>query len=261
MDHCLGINHEETYAQGRDRTMSVAWRKDSLAALANLENDMVSVTAGRFDMGCTAEQGADCRPDESPVHQVTLAAFKICRYEVAQALWSAVMGSDPSYYGGCALCPVENISWEDAQEFIRKLNAMTSKRYRLPTEAEWEYAARGGDRSRATRYAGSDNLGAVAWYHENSDEFPHPIGQKAPNELGLYDMSGNVWEWCQDQYEEHYYERSPASNPQGPSTGKYRVVRGGSWSLYPFDSHLSLRDRCPDTFRSSTIGLRLALSE
>ncbi len=161
---------------------------------------MVLVEGGTFTMGCTDEQVGDCNDDEKPAHQVTVSNFQIGKYEVTQAEWKAVMGNNPSEFKNCDHCPVHLVSWNDVQEFIKKLNQKTGKNYRLPTEAEWEYAARGGQKSNKTEFAGSQNLDAVGWYDHNSDSKPHPVGGKAPNELGIYDMSGNVWEWCADWY-------------------------------------------------------------
>jgi len=144
--------------------------------------------------------------------------------------------SNPSHFKGDNL-PVETVSWDDVQVFVTKLNQMTGINYRLPTETEWEYAARGGQSSfdkggqGEFEYAGSNNIDEVAWYDGNSDSKTHPVGQKLPNELGLYDMSGNVWEWCQDWYDAHYYKKSPANNPTGPTSGSYRVLRGGGWDI------------------------------
>lgn len=164
-------------------------------------DDMVWVEGGTFTMGATSEQGDDARSDEMPAHQVTLSSFYISKYEVTQELWVAVMGKNPSSYKGDIQRPVENVSWEDCQVFISKLNKLTGKRFRLPTEAEWEYAARGGKQSRGYKYSGSNNLDAVAWYSQNREgNTTSPVGQKSPNELGLYDMSGNVSEYCQDFY-------------------------------------------------------------
>ncbi len=187
---------------------------------------MVFVKGGTFWMGCTDEQGSDCESDESPKHQVTLKGFWIGKYEVTQAEWRAVMGENPSNNEGCDQCPVEQVSWDDVQKFIKELNRQTGKNYRLPTEAEWEYAARGGQKSNKTKFAGSQNLGAVGWYSDNSSK-THPVGGKAPNELGIYDMSGNVWEWCADWYGD--YSSGSQTNPKGPGSGSYRVLRGGSW--------------------------------
>jgi formylglycine-generating enzyme required for sulfatase activity len=165
--------------------------------------------------------------DEKPAHQVTLNySFYMGKYEVTQAQWQAVMGNNPSYFKDCGgNCPVEQVSWDDAQEFIRKLNQMNDGyTYRLPTEAEWEYACRGttGD------YAGT--LENMAWYADNSGKRTHPAGQKQANAFGLHDMQGNVWEWCRDWYDANYYASSPATDPQGPGSGQYLVVRGGSWN-------------------------------
>ena len=150
----------------------------------DFEKDMVYVEGGTFTMGCTPEQGNDCDSDEKPTHRVTLASFQISKYEVTQAQWEAVMGANPSYFKNCADCPVEQVSWNDIQKFLRRLNQMTGKDYRLPTEAQWEFAARGGNKSRGYKYAGSDDLDAVAWYRDNSGSKTHPVGQKQPNELG-----------------------------------------------------------------------------
>ena len=179
-------------------------------------------------MGCTSEQGNDCESDEKPAHQVTLSDFYIGKYEVSQKQWKTIMGSNPSYFSNCDNCPVEQVSWNDIQEFIKKLNQKTGKSYRLPTEAEWEYAARGGAQSRGYKYSGSNNLGDVGWYGENSGNKTHPVGQKKANELGIYDMSGNVWEWCNDRYGS--YSSSSQQNPQGSNSGTNRILRGGSWS-------------------------------
>lgn len=194
-------------------------------ALSELENNMVRVEGGTFTMGCT--QGG-CSQWEFPDHPVTLGTFYISKYEVTEALWRAVMGNNHwSNYNGCDQCPVYGVRWNDAQEFIRKLNAQTGRNYRLPTEAEWEYAARGGQRSRGTIFAGSNDLNTVAWNTDNSGLLYHPVGLKQANELGLYDMSGNAKEWCQDWFGEDYYGHSPSFDPAGPSSGTYRVMRGG----------------------------------
>jgi len=194
--------------------------------------EMVFVKGGTFTMGCTSEQGSDCYIDEKPTRRVTLSDYYIGKYEVAQKQWRAVMGastslSNPSYFKNCDDCPVENVSWNDIQEFIKKLNQLTGKKYRLPTEAEWEYAARGGAQSRGFKYAGSNTIDEVAWYTSNSGSKTQAVGRKKPNELGIYDMSGNVWEWCNDWYGN--YGSSDQTNPQGPSSGSDRVLRGGSW--------------------------------
>ncbi len=228
--------------------------------LESLESNMVYVSPGKFKMGCTDEQLGSCENDESPVHEVTLSGYFMGKYEVTQEEWRAVMGSDPEQlsFKGCNRCPVESVSWNEVQVFLRKLNAMTGKDYRLPTEAEWEYAARGGSKSYGSQYSGSINIGEVAWYNGNSGSKTHPVGQKLANELGLYDMSGNVWEWCWDWKDA--YSGSSQLNPQGPYTGSYRVRRGGSWLNYADGCRVSQRGNEDPSRRYNHFGFRLARS-
>lgn len=216
---------------------------------------MISVQGGTFQMGATSEQQ---NPDDDgkPVHTVTLSDYSIGETEVTQELWMAVMGSNPSYFSGTNL-PVEFVSWNYCQDFIKKLNGLTGANFRLPTEAEWEYAARGGNKSRQTQYAGSNNIDEVAWYINNSGSKTHAVKTKQPNELGLYDMSGNVWEWCQDWYGS--YSNSSQTNPKGPSSGSDRVRRGGSWGSLARTCRTAIRFYDTPTYRSSHLGLRLAL--
>ena len=176
------------------------------------------------------------------------------KYEVTQKQWKAVMGNNPSNWKGDNL-PVENVSWNDVQKFIKKLNAKTGGHFRLPTEAEWEYAARGGAKSRGYKYAGSNDAGSVGWYSNNSGAKTHPVGQKKPNELGLYDMSGNVWEWCQDW--KGSYSSSAQTNPKGPSSGSYRVDRGGSWSDGARHVRVANRDYSSPSYLLNSLGFRL----
>ena len=222
------------------------------------EPEMVLVQGGTFTMGCTAEQSNDCSDGEKPAHQVTLNNFQIGKYPVTQAQWRFVMGNNPSYFTGDNL-PVEQVSWNDVQVYIEKLNEMTGKNYRLPTEAEWEYAARGGNKSQEQnyKYSGSNNIEEVAWYWENSDSKTHPVGTKAPNALGIYDMCGNVWEWCNDRYGD--YTEDPQTNPQGPDTGYGRVVRGGSWYYFAHFCRTTSRDASEPTDRYFNLGFRLVL--
>ena len=220
--------------------------------------EMVKVEAGSFNMGATPEME---NPDEfeKPVHRVTLTNnYYIGKYEVTQALWQAVMGSNPSYFKGDDL-PVEQVSWNDCQDFISKLNAMTGKRFRLPSEAEWEYAARGGKKSRGYQYSGSNTLGNVAWYEGNSGSKTHAVGTKQPNELGIYDMTGNVWEWCQDR--DGSYSSSPQTNPTGAVGGSRRVFRGGGWCHSAGDCRTSFSLVGAPGIRYYGLGLRLVLSE
>ena len=218
--------------------------------------EMVYVEGGTFDMGATTEQGSDAESDEKPVHSVTLDGYYIGKCEVTQELWEAVMGSNPSHFKG-AQNPVENGSWNDCQEFVSRLNSLTGRTFRLPTEAEWEYAARGGNKSRHYKYSGSGNIGYVAWYYKNSGSTTHAVGTQTANELGIYDMSGNVCEWCSDWY--GGYSAGSQTNPQGPSSGSARVLRGGSWSDYARYCRVSYR-YCGDPYDSyDGGGLRLVL--
>ena len=220
--------------------------------------DMVKVEAGTFMMGATSEM-QNPWDDEKPVREVILTNdYYIGKYEVTQSLWQAVMGTNPSYFKGDNL-PVEQVSWDNCLEFIRKLNSLTGRKFRLPTEAEWEYAARGGKKSRGYQYSGSFNISDVAWYNGNSGNKIHPIGMKQANELGVYDMSGNVNEWCQDWYGS--YVSSSQTNPLGANSGSFRVCRGGSWYFGTVNCRSSFRSRGnPDT-RSRYLGFRLVLSE
>ena len=218
--------------------------------------EMVEVRGGTFRMGATSEQGSDADSDEKPVHSVTLSGYYIGKTEVTQVLWEAVMGSNPSRFKGDYL-PVESVSWDDCQEFIRKLNALTGQNFRLPTEAEWEFACRGGNNSRGYKYSGSNYIDNVAWYDGNSGGKTHPVATKSPNELGIYDMSGNVWEWCADWYGD--YSSGAQTNPKGPYDGSNRVYRGGSWNNDAGSCRSTYRNDFNPTFRYYFLGLRLAL--
>ena len=220
--------------------------------------DMIAVEGGTFTMGATAEQASDAYSDEKPTHQVTLSSYYIGKTEVTQELWQAVMGSNPSGFSGANL-PVEKVSWEDCQIFIAILNELTGKYFRLPTEAEWEYAARGGSKSQGYKYSGSNTVDDVAWYPSNSSSKTHPVATKAPNELGIYDMSGNVLEWCRDWYSSSYYSSSSQYNPTGPASGSRRVYRGGSWGSSARLCRVSYRDYNGPSYRFYNLGLRLAL--
>ena len=226
---------------------------------------MVAVEGGTFTMGATAEQGSDAESYENPAHEVTLSSYWIGQTEVTQALWKAVMGSNPSNFTGYLQHPVERVSWNNCQTFITKLNQLTGKTFRLPTEAEWEFAARGGNQSQGYKYAGSNTIDDVAWYYDNCyalganspDYGTHIVATKAPNELGLYDMSGNVWEWCQDWFGS--YSSFAQTNPTGPSSGAHRLYRGGSWYTNAVNCRVSKRVSSPAATTASYVGLRLAL--
>ena len=219
--------------------------------------NMVKVEGGTFTMGATPEQAPYANSNEYPAHEVTLSSYSIGETEVTQALWKAVMGTNPSNYTGDLTCPVEMVSWDECQTFITKLNQMTGKQFRLPTEAEWEYAARGGNKSQGYIYSGSNNRDEVAWATNDFYGHAHPVGTKQPNELGLYDMSGNVFEWVQDYYGQ--YSSAPQTNPTGPATGSLSVTRGGSFSHNVSSSRVSCRYSDDTTSRWNDQGLRLAL--
>ena len=235
----------------------------------NIAFDMLLVEGGEYLMGDADEEALD---REKPVHRVKLFTFYLGKYPVTQAVWRAVMeaspdptkaGENPSRFKG-ENRPVEQVSWNDVQKFLKKLNSLTKQDYRLPTEAEWEFAARGGLHSEEYLYAGSDKLRQVGWYDENRDDETHEVGQKLKNELGLYDMSGNVYEWCYDWYDEKYYEecykKGVVEDPQGPVQGDYRVVRGGSYFGSALNCRAASRHGHGPANRGSSFGFRLALS-
>ena len=218
--------------------------------------NMIYVEGGVFQMGKVLEVTDDKKDyaDEIPADTVTLDSYYIAETEVTQAQWRAVMGNNPSYYLGDDR-PVESVSWKDVQEFCRRLSELTGEVFVLPTEAQWEYAARGGNNSEGYTYSGSDNIDEVAWYSANSHNLTLPVGQKLPNELGLYDMSGNVWEWCSDWYGE--YGSSSQTNPTGPSSGSARVLRGGSWGSSNKHCRVLNRDSSEPSYSNSFIGFRV----
>ena len=241
---------------------------------------MIHVEGGEFRMGATREQSSWLRENEKPAHQVTLSNYSIGETPVTQELWQTVMGDNPSSYKG-AQRPVELVSWNDCQEFIRRLNQETGKQFRLPTEAEWEYAARGGMKSNGYEYSGSNDINEVAWYSGNSSNETHPVKEKKPNELAIYDMSGNIWEWCQDWWNCNdkgahtnpaiwercqdmlgSYTSSSQTNPKGSISGSYRVTRGGCFGSEADHCSLSYRKkRIQPEKKFNFLGFRLALSE
>ena len=258
---------EREHLKGENICFKVEVEADiQLFTVNGVSFEMVRVEGGTFTMGGTAEQGSDADEREKPTHQVTLSSYCIGKTEVTQELWQAVMGKSVSQiaseleYGTCGVgsnYPMYHVSWEDCQAFITKLNALTGKNFRLPTEAEWEYAARGGDKSRGYKYSGSNTLSNVAWYYDNSAFKTHLVATKEPNELGIYDMIGNVYEWCNDWYSS--YTSAPQTNPTGPNSGSNRVSRGGSWSDSARDCRVSNRYGSNPTRRYCNLGLRLAL--
>ena len=229
---------------------------NGILRVKGVEYPMVYVHGGSFDMGATAEQGEEAYSRETPVHRVTLKSYYIGKYEVTQELWEAVMGSNPSHFRA-ARNPVEKVSWNDCQDFIRKLNSLTGQNFRLPTEAEWEFAARGGNNSRGYKYSGDNSLDNLAWYDANSRSTTHIVGAKFPNELGILDMSGNVYEWCSDYYGD--YSASSQTDPTGPSKGTNRVYRGGGWSSGAGNCRVSDRSNITPVIRFNFIGFRLCL--
>lgn len=235
-------------------------RKEALSLTDPIKAiEFVLIKGGCFQMGDTFGDG---QADEKPVHTVCVDDYYIGKYEVNQGQWQSVMGNNPSYFKNCGeKCPVEQVNWNDIQEFIKKLNAKTGKKYRLPTEAEWEYAARsGGKKEKYTGTSSDVELGKYAWYSANSGGSTHPTGQKQPNSLGLYDMTGNVWEWCQDWYGEKNYSQSPRKNPSGPPSGTRRVLRGGAWVFEPAGIRAATRYGLTPASRSDLYGFRLSLS-
>ncbi|MBR7012721.1 MAG: SUMF1/EgtB/PvdO family nonheme iron enzyme [Muribaculaceae bacterium] len=265
------VNHDNSVTIGDvssliDYLLSGEWPEEPVQTFTvnGVDFVMVPVEGGTFSMGATAEQGSDASSRERPVHQVTLSSYAIGQTEVTQELWLAVMGSNPSHFNGNQL-PVEMVSWEDCQTFIAMLNELTDQHFRLPTEAEWEYAARGGNYSQGYKYAGGNNLAMVGWYSYNDSwelrgtgyYGTHAVSTREPNELQLYDMSGNVHEWCQDRYGD--YTSAAQVDPTGPSTGTTRVYRGGNWYFDDWFCRVSFRNGLSPTTSNYGIGLRLAL--
>ena len=244
---------KEAEAAARERARIEAEAAER--AWKSFDTDMALVEGGPFMIGCTPGQQRDCDRDEQPMQEVTLNDFYIGKYEVTQAQWRLVMGNDPSNFKGDNL-PVESVSWNDVQEFINRLNQRTGENYRLPTEAEWEYVARGGNQRRDTKYSGSNNIEEVAWYEKNSGGKTHPVGSKKANELGIHDMSGNVYEWVNDWYGN--YSDGRLTNPKGPSSGSNRVIRGGSYSNNEWSARVSHRNDTDPGKRYKNLGFRLA---
>ena len=217
---------------------------------------MINVDGGTFMMGAS-DDVMEASDKEKPAHEVTLSSFGIGETEVTQELWTAVMGNNPSYKTDNPQYPVEEVSWVDCQNFISKMNELTGRQFRLPTEAEWEFAARGGNKSQGYQYSGSNTYYQVMWCAHNS-VYESAVALKAPNELGVYDMSGNVWEWCQDWYGD--YTSEAQINPTGPDYGNERVRRGGGWSSWPEYCRVSYRSSSTPTHTTNVVGLRLALT-
>lgn len=216
--------------------------------------EMVLVQGSTFDMGSITGV-----KNERPVHPVVLKSFYIGVYEVTQSMWQQVMGYNPSYFKNCPNCPVEEATPGQVDEFIAKLNTLTGKYYRLPTEAEWEYAARGGNQSKGYHYCGSDSLFDVGWVRDNADKKTHEVGLKKPNELGLYDMSGNVWELCIDWWNPAYYKKRVRDNPVNLKKATFRVTRGGSWRSGEERCYTTARNRNVYDHHKQNCGFRLVM--
>lgn len=235
-----------------------------LHRLDAFKDQMLLIPGGSFTMGWLEGRDGVKNDHDPPAHEVQLNDFYIGKYPVTQAQWRAVMGENPSHLKDDEQCPVEQVSWNNVQVFIKTLNEITGKNYRLPTEAEWEYAARGGNQSKNYQYSGSNDVKEVAWYDENSNKKSHPVGGLKPNELGLFDMSGNVWEWCQDWYDENFYETCKKSgvviNPMRSDKGVYRVIRGGDWLNNLGFCRTAYRGSYLPELYNGGIGFRLALS-
>ncbi len=221
--------------------------------LDSIQANMVWVTGGSFIMGDNMGE-----PDEKPAREVVVNGFSMSKYPVTQRQWEVVMGYNGSEYKACQQCPIDNVSWKDAQEFVRRLNLMSGKHYTLPTEAEWEYAAKGGKKGKGYIFSGSDNIEEVGWHAGNSGRRPHVVGEKVANELGLYDMTGNMWEWCQDKYGRFYYEENIKYSPEGPKDGTGRVRRGGSWFTSAKNCRNASRSHVNEDYKDNSVTFRLA---
>ncbi len=233
----------------------------STAELLELKASMVWVEGGKFMMGSNSESA---RARERPAHWVSLSGFYIGKTEVTQALFERIMGWNLSYFP-CADCPVNNVSWMNVQLFIERLNVASGLEFHLPSEAQWEYAAKGGQLSESTLYSGSDDINEVAWYAKNSSRKSHPVATKKPNELGLYDMTGNLWEYCQDDLSRRAYQREQVLNPvlisnSNPRAVSMKVIRGGGYEFSANESEVFKRDGMTSNVRMPDVGFRLALS-
>lgn len=241
---------------GGTKTAVSAPMKDQTFTVNGVTFTMVAVEGATFIMGNTGDRKFVVFGDDEPIHRVTLSSFYIGQTEVTQELWQAVMGRNPSLFKGAKL-PVEGVSWNDCQNFIKKLNALTGKTFRLPTEAEWEYAARGGKRSKSCRFSGGNDISCLGWCDSNSGKMTHEVATMNANELGLYDMSGNVCEWVNDWYGEYSYKIQ--RDPKGPADGTCRVYRGGSFSYCMAYCHVWDREKGEPTTRYGSLGFRIAL--
>lgn len=256
---CYGMGWQGELPEELDEEEEEVSIDKHFVSVGNISFAMVSIMGGTFDLGATPEQGLYAAFDEKPSIQVSVSSFYLAEIPVIQALWSAIMGDNPSHFKGDNL-PVERVSWEDCQEFIKRLSIQTGIRFRLPTEAEWEYAARGGQYSKHNKYAGTndDAKSDYIWLKENSQSQSHEVKTKLPNELELYDMCGNISEWCSDWYFNSYANNGERVNPKGPASGVAKVYRGGSWDDKPMNCRVSKRFSMNPIFKNKLVGLRLA---
>lgn len=252
----LGVTHDCAYKTAHEEANA------SIFESYEEPKNMVFVQGGTFTMGCKALRDKDCEEVEKPAHSVKISDFYLGKYEVTQAEWTTVMGNNPSNFKQCDNCPIENVTWDEVQNFLKKLNAQfPGKNYRLPSEAEWEYAASGGNLSKGYLYSGSNTLSEVAWFYSNAKNKTHSVGDLKANELGLFDMTGNVWEWCADDWHDDF-KQAPSDaqawldNPRSA----YRVIRGGSWFDYEEICPISRRNFAAPTNRNDLRGFRLASS-
>ena len=260
-DRSFTVSEHESDSDPTEEVVVEPETADCSFTVKGVSFKMIKVAGGTFTMGATAEQGDDADDWKRPAHQVTLSDYYIGQTQVTQELWTAVMGDNPSEFKGDNL-PMESVSWDDCQFFIEKLNLLLSKElggkhFALPTEAQWEFASRGGNKSKGYKYAGSNEIDDVAWFEYNSGYKTHPVAQKQPNELGLYDMSGNVYEWCQDWYGK--YSSDAQTNPQGPASGTRRVYRGGSRYSSAKDCRVYSHNGSSPDYRGYLLGFRLCL--
>lgn len=255
LDHTPNASRSETSNYNQSPPSNPGNNTNNSPKTDIFANSMVLVKGGTFLMGCSPTKDGNCQNDETPTHWVTLSDFYMGKFEVTQKEWNVIMGTNPSENKGCDNCPVEKVSWQDTQQFISKLNSLTESKYRLPTEAEWEYAARGGATRQGLKYSGSNILDEVAWFISNSGRKTHPVGGKKANSLGLYDMSGNVWEWCSDYYGS--FSGSAQINPKGPNIGSYRMLRGGSWIQDASYSRSANRNKTIPTYTGNDVGFRI----
>jgi len=261
----LNVNAQN--AESTTKTISTNQQYSLPKAMQDkLIKNMVWLEAGSFEMGSNSPKA---RKRERPAHQVSLDGFYISKFELTQDVFVQIMGWNNSYFP-CANCPVNNVSWFNMQLFIERLNIATGNKFRLPTEAEWAYAAKGGNKSKDYLYSGSNNIADVAWYNENSNRQSHPVGQKRANELGLYDMTGNLWEFCQDNMSRTTYQQKRGHNPFYGDSNSYnnknkkkamKVLRGSGYEFSADESQVFIRDGATNNVRMADIGFRLAMSK